>query len=55
MMSIDIPGSARASRAGDGASPFANFSPHITPEVCGKAPQTAREARALRGVPRRER
>jgi len=37
-------GSARASRAGDGALAIANFSFR---EHCGEAPQWAREARAL--------
>jgi hypothetical protein len=51
-------GSARASRAGDGATAIANFSsmrlhnPRRFQEVCfGEAPKPAREARAL---PRRE-
>ncbi len=43
-----ILGSARASRAGDGAVAIANFS--FLQEHCGEAPQWAREARALPGT-----
>ncbi len=42
-----VPGSARASRAGEGAPAFADFSLGDALYVFGGAPKTAREARAL--------
>ena len=45
-----FPGSARASRAGDGALAIANFSLGTVIKDCfGEAPKPARAARALPG------
>ncbi len=44
-----FPGSARASRAGDGAFAIANFSESSRKIVSARAPKPAREARALPG------